>query len=322
MAAMSWFSSASMLTLGSILLLVAISILAILIIRPGFRRVSRDRRRQMLGRKRRQQATTLATATDFATVQIGKILAKRGYGLAGKLEMAGIKTKASDVVVLVSAASLAAGAVMLLVVGPAVGLVVAVIIPVIGWFILGFLVGRRKRAFADQLDSTLQMMAASLRAGYSLLQALQAMSSEADSPTKDEFSRVLNETRIGRPLNESLIEVSNRMASEDFNWVAQAIAINRDVGGNLADVLEGVAHTIRDRNQLHRQVASLASEGKLSAVILMALPFGVMAFLTVGNPKYLSVLFTTTIGWAIIVAGVILLTIGGFWLRATVRIKF
>jgi tight adherence protein B len=319
---MSYFASVSMLTLGSLLLLVAITIVAFLIIRPGFQRVSRDRRRMLLGRKRRQKATTLATATDFATDQIGKILAKRGRGLAGKLELAGIKTKASDVVLLTVAASLAAGALVMLLVAPAVGLIVAVILPVVGWFILGFLVGRRKRAFADQLDSTLQMMAASLRAGYSLLQALQAMSSEADSPTKEEFSRVLNETRIGRPLNESLIEVANRMGSEDFNWVAQAIAINREVGGNLADVLDGVARTIRDRNQLHRQVASLASEGKLSAIILMALPFAVMAFLTIANPGYLNVLFTTTIGWGIVIAAAIMLTVGGIWLRATVKIKF
>jgi tight adherence protein B len=319
---MSWFASSTMLTLGALLLLVAIAILGFLIIRPGFRRVSRDRRRQLKGRKRAQQATTLATATDFATDQIGKVLAKRGSGLGAKLELAGIKTKASDVVVLVTAASLAAGALVMLLVGPAVGLVVAVIVPGVGWFVLGFMVGRRKRAFGDQLDSPLQMMAASLRAGYSLLQAIQAMSSEADSPTKDEFSRVLNETRIGRPLNDSLVEVANRMGSEDFNCVAQAIAINRDVGGNLADVLDGVAHTIRDRNQLHRQVASLASEGKLSAIILMALPFGVSAFLTIANPGYLNRLFTTTLGWMITIAAVIMLIIGGLWLRVTVRIKF
>jgi tight adherence protein B len=319
---MNWFATTSMLTIGSLLMLAAITILAFLIIRPGFRRVSRDRRRQLVGRKRRKQTTTLATATDFATDQIGKLLVRRGSGLAGKLELAGVKTKPSDIVVLVTAASLAAGALTMLVVGPAVGLVVAVILPVLGWLVLGFMVGRRKHAFADQLDSTLQMMAASLRAGYSLLQALQAISMEADSPTKDELTRVLNETRIGRPLNDSLIEVAHRMSSEDFNWVAQAIAINRDVGGNLADVLEGVAHTIRDRSQLQRQVASLASEGKLSAIILMALPFGVTAFLAMSNPGYLSVLFTTTIGWAIIAAAVIMLTIGGIWLRATVKIKF
>jgi len=319
---MSWFATTSMLTLGSFLLLVAITIFAFLVIRPGFRRVSRDRRRQLQGRKRPKQATTLATATDFATDQIGKILAKRGRSLAGRLELAGIKTKASDVVLLTVAASLAAAALVMLVVGPAIGLLVAVIIPVVGWFILGFLVGRRKRAFADQLDSTLQMMAASLRAGYSLLQSVQAMSSEADSPTKDEFSRVLNETRIGRALNDSLIEVSNRMGSEDFKWVAQAIAINRDVGGNLADVLDGVARTIRDRNQLHRQVTALAAEGKLSAIILMALPFGVTAFLTMANPGYLNRLFTTTIGWGIVIAAIIMLTVGGIWLRATVKIKF
>ncbi len=319
---MSIFTSASMLTVASALMLVAITIVGLLIIRPGFRRVSRDRRRQLQGRKRPQQATTLATATDFATDQIGKILEKRGRGLPGQLELAGIRMKASDVVLLTFAAAMAAGAGTMLAAGPLVGLVVALIIPVAGQITLGFLVGRRKKAFAEQLDSTLQMMAASLRAGYSLLQAVQAMSSEADAPTRDEFSRVLNETRIGRPLNDSLIEVSNRMGSEDFNWVAQAIAINREVGGNLADVLDGVARTIRERNQLHRQVASLASEGKLSAVILMALPFGVVAFLTIANPGYLNRLFTTTIGWMITGAAVVMLTIGGIWLRSTVKIKF
>lgn len=319
---MNIFTSATMLTLGSALMLVAITIVGLLIIRPGFRRVSRDRRRQLQGHKRPQQATTLATATDFATDQIGKILEKRGKGLPGQLELAGIKMKASDVVLLTFAAAMAAGAGTMLIAGPLVGLVVALIVPVVGQLALGFLVGRRKKAFAEQLDSTLQMMAASLRAGYSLLQAVQAMGQEADSPTKDEFSRVLNETRIGRPLNDSLIEVANRMGSEDFNWVAQAIAINREVGGNLADVLDGVARTIRERNQLHRQVAALASEGKLSAVILMALPFGVVAFLTLANPGYLNRLFTTAIGWGIVVAATVMLIVGGIWLRSTVRIKF
>jgi tight adherence protein B len=319
---MSIFTSASMLTLGSALMLVAIIIVGLLIIRPGFRRVSHDRRRQLQGRKRPQQATTLATATDFTTDQIGKILEKRGRGLAGQLELAGIRMKASDVVLLTFAAAMAIGAGTMLAAGPLIGLVVALIVPVVGQMALGFLVGRRKKAFAEQLDSTLQMMAASLRAGYSLLQAVQAMGAEADSPTRDEFSRVLNETRIGRPLNDSLIEVSTRMNSEDFKWVAQAIAINREVGGNLADVLDGVARTIRERNQLHRQVAALASEGKLSAVILMALPFGVVAFLSMANPGYLNRLFTTTIGWMITGAAIVMLTLGGFWLRSTVKIKF
>ncbi|HSN11529.1 MAG TPA: type II secretion system F family protein [Propionibacteriaceae bacterium] len=319
---MSFFASVNMLTMGSLSLLVAITIAAVLIIRPGFRRLSRDRRRQLRGHKRSQKTSTLATATDFATDQINKMLAKRGRGLGAHLELAGLRTKPSDVVLLVTAAALALGAATMLFAGPILGLLVTVIIPVLGWLALGFLVSRRKRAFADQLDSTLQMMAASLRAGYSLLQAIQAMSTEADSPTKDEFSRVLNETRIGRPLNESLVEVSTRMGSEDFNWVAQAIAINREVGGNLADVLDGVAHTIRERNQLHRQVAALSAEGKLSAVILMALPFGVVAFLTVANPGYLNRLFTSTIGWIIVGVAIVMLIVGGIWLRATVKIKF
>ena len=108
--------------------------------------------------------------------------------------------------------------------------------------------GRRQAAFADQLDDSLQLMASSLRAGHSLLRAVDAVSQDAASPTAEEFARIVNETRVGRDLGDSLDEVAERMGSEDFTWVAQAIAIHREVGGNLAEVLDAVGHTIRERN--------------------------------------------------------------------------
>ena len=112
------------------------------------------------------------------------------------------------------------------------------------------------------------------------------------------------------------------MGSQDFVWVTQAIAINREVGGNLAEVLDAVGHTIRERNQIRRQVAALAAEGKLSAYVLMALPFGIGGFLFVSNPSYIGVLTQSPLGWGMIAAGVVMLTIGGIWLSKVVRIKF
>ena len=91
-------------------------------------------------------------------------------------------------------------------------------------------------------------MAGSLRAGHSLLRAVDSVASEADAPTSEEFSRIVNETRVGRDLSDALDEVAERMGSDDFTWVAQAIAIHREVGGNLAEVLDAVGHTIRERN--------------------------------------------------------------------------
>lgn len=297
---------------------VAVAALA----RPGLRTVPRDRIRQLSGKKRRKPRTTLAAATSLATDQLGKLVSRTRLGLADKLELAGVRWKASEVTLMVIAASLALTAVGLIMVNGTVGLIAGVLVPVGGWILLGFMISRRRKAFADQLDSGLMMMASSLRAGYSLLQSVQAMGVEADSPMREEFARVINETRIGRDLSDSLLDVSARMGSEDFSWVTQAIAINREVGGNLAEVFDGVAKTIRDRNQLHRQVSALAAEGKLSAVILMALPFGVTTFLSISTPGYLTPMFTSVLGWALLGLAVVMLTIGGVWLAKTVKIRY
>ena len=165
-------------------------------------------------------------------------------------------------------------------------------------------------------------MASSLRAGHSLLRAVDAVSQDAASPTAEEFARIVNETRVGRDLSDSLDEVAERMGSEDFTWVAQAIAIHREVGGNLAEVLDAVGHTIRERNAIRRQVKALSAEGKLSAMVLMALPVGIAAFLFVTNPSYMSVFTDSPVGYAMLATGGLLLTLGGLWLRKTVQIKF
>jgi tight adherence protein B len=182
--------------------------------------------------------------------------------------------------------------------------------------------GRRRAAFADQLDDSLQLMASSLRAGHSLLRAVDAVSQDAAAPTSEEFARIINETRVGRDLNDALDEVSARMRSDDFTWVAQAIAIHREVGGNLAEVLDAVGHTIRERNAIRRQVKALSAEGKLSAIVLMALPFGILAFISASKPDYLAKFTESFAGYVMIAVSVVMLTIGALWLKKTVAIKF
>ncbi|MEH6381194.1 MAG: type II secretion system F family protein, partial [Dietzia cercidiphylli] len=115
---------------------------------------------------------------------------------------------------------------------------------------------------------------------------------------------------------------ARRMGSEDFEWVTQAIAINREVGGNLAEVLDGVGHTIRERNQIRRQVKALAAEGKLSAYVLMALPFGISGFLFMSNPEYISKFTEGLLGYTLIGVSVVLLVVGALWLRKVVNIRF
>ena len=172
--------------------------------------------------------------------------------------------------------------------GLVVGLLLLAVVPFGARLLVKIRAGRRRAAFADQLDDSLQLMASSLRAGHSLLRAVDAVSQDAVSPTSEEFARIVNETRVGRDLSDSLDEVAERMGSDDFTWVAQAIAIHREVGGNLAEVLDAVGHTIRERNQIRRQVKALSAEGKLSAIVLGALPFGIIGFISMTNPGYLA----------------------------------
>jgi tight adherence protein B len=181
---------------------------------------------------------------------------------------------------------------------------------------------RRKAAFAEQLDDILALLASNLRAGHSLPQGLDSLTGDIEEPASSEIIRAVTQVRVGRDLTEALSDVAERMDSDDFRWITQAIAIHRQVGGNLAEVLDTVANTIRERGQVRRQVSSLSAEGRLSAYVLIALPFFVVLFLSLVNPGYLTVFTATTIGWVMLAVAAVLLVVGIFWLRATVKVEF
>jgi tight adherence protein B len=145
---------------------------------------------------------------------------------------------------------------------------------------------------------------------------------EAESPTAEEFRRLTIETRLGRDFVESLSALADRVGSDDFQWVVQAIEIQREVGGDLAEVLDTVAGTIRDRTRIRRQVSALSAEGRMSAWVLMILPFGLAAVMAVTNPKYLGPLFHSGKGHVLLAVGAALLVAGGLWLRRIVKPVF
>ena len=253
----------------------------------------------------------------------------RRAGFEDHLELAGVTTPASAVilrVVIVAALALLVG-VGLAVLRPSV---FAVLLPIglVAFVLLGarFLLERRtekrRAAFADQLDDTLSLVASGLRAGHSLPRAMDAVSHEAESPTAEEFARILNQNRLGRDLGEALQLSAERMRSDDLAWVAQAVAIHREVGGNLSEVLDHVGETIRERNQIRRQVATLSAEGRMSANVLIALPVLIAVVLAVMSPGYLLGFLTTPLGWLMIAASLVLFAVGVIWLRAVVKISF
>ena len=306
------------LGLGAIAL--AIVLLALVVLPAGPSRVPLNRLDPTVA----PAASALAGAGAVAGAAVARVLVKRGRLAAGaaSLERAGMAMTVPDFVLVVALTAVAGGAVGVLLGGLVPGLLLLALVPLGAKLLVRFRASRRQTAFADQLDDSLQLMAGSLRAGHSLLRAVDSVSQEADAPTSEEFTRIINETRDGRDLNDAQDEVAERMGSDDFTWVAQAIAIHREVGGNLAEVLDAVGHTIRERNAIRRQVKALSAEGKLSATVLMALPFGVFGFISMTNPDYVAAFTESATGYAMLGVAGLMLLVGGLWLKSTVKIKF
>lgn len=180
---------------------------------------------------------------------------------------------------------------------------------------------REKRVFERQLPDTLTLLSTSLRAGYSLLQAVEAVAAEAPQPTGREFGRSIAESRLGRPVVDTMQAIAERMRSQDFQWAVMAIEIQREVGGNLAEVLQTVADTMRQRNRLKGEIRALTAEGRLSAIVLALLPVVLFAFLYTTNRGYLEPLFSVTAGLIAIGAGLGLMGAGIYWLKKIVDIE-
>ncbi len=302
--------------IGWSLIGVASVIIFVLMLLPSHK-VSIERRR--IGAD--EHGSGITRAANAATAAVEKFLAGRGNSFSAILEEAGVTTPLKELVVIIFSLCLALFAVGLLLGQAPLGFLGALITPVLARLWLSFLASRRRAKFESQLDETLQMIAGSLRAGYSLPQSLATIGQEGSVPTAIEFARVTNEIRVGRSMTEALDDVCTRMRNEDFYWVTQAIGINREVGGNLADVLDGVSKTIRQRSEIRGQVKSLAADGQLSAVILVALPFVVAGFLMIASPKYIGQLISP-MGFILMGAGALMMSVGTFWLYKIINLKY
>jgi tight adherence protein B len=192
---------------------------------------------------------------------------------------------------------------------------------VIAFFAVKAVASRERKKFDDQLPDTLTLTSTSLRAGYSLLQAVEAVAQESAEPTRREFARALTEIRLGRPMIDALGDIAVRMESQDFEWAVLAIAIQREVGGNLAEVLQTTAETMNMRNRLRREMKALTAEGRISAVIMAILPFFLFGLISIINPTYLVPLYSTPIGWGMIGFAVLLLIAGVLWMQKIINIE-
>ena len=200
----------------------------------------------------------------------------------------------------------------------AIGLLLGVALP---WVYLKFRHRRRLSKFNANLAQTLGLMAGGLQAGLSLPQAVDTVVKEGTEPVAGEFRRALVEQRLGIDITDALEGIGQRMESKDFAWVVMAIRIQREVGGNLAEILHTVSDTLREREYLRRQVKALSAEGRMSAWILGGLPVGMFGYMLLANRKYVEPLYTTGLGWILLAAALMLLGLGSFMMAKLAKVE-
>lgn len=247
----------------------------------------------------------------------------RGFSdrLDAELESAGVSVRSGEFVVLsvvafvvgavIGAALLRAG-LLGLIVGAACGMGPTVA--------LRMSLRRRTEKMREQLPDVLTVLASSLRAGHSFMQALDSVAREIPQPAATEFQRVVAEIRLGRPIDDALEALAIRVGSPDFKWAVLAVNIQREVGGNLAEILDNVADTLRERAMMRRQIKVLTAEGRLSAWVLVALPIAIALYMFAVSPDYIGLLVTTKLGLFMLGTAVILLGLGVVWMRKIVDI--
>jgi tight adherence protein B len=164
-------------------------------------------------------------------------------------------------------------------------------------------------------------MSSSLKVGLSFNHSLAAIVDDGQAPASEEFERLLNETELGRPTEDALAAMADRIDSEDLRFVLMSVAIQREVGGSLSDLFQTVSETVRDRQHFRRKVRALTAMGRTSAYILVALPFLIATAVTLLSPGYMHPLFSTTAGHVLIVVMFVMIGIGSLFLKKIVTIK-
>ncbi|MBN1178290.1 MAG: type II secretion system F family protein [Anaerolineae bacterium] len=203
--------------------------------------------------------------------------------------------------------------------------VLALVAGVVGFFVPRIYIGMQKKKrlknFNDQLGDTITLMVNSIRAGYSALQAMEAVAQEMGPPTSDEFHRVVREVQLGISIEDALNNLMRRVPSDDLDLMITAMNVQREVGGNLAEVLDAISFTIRERVRILGEIRSLTAQGRYSGYLVSALPVFVAVMVSFINPEFTRQLIEKPCGWAMIALSVILEVSGYIVIQKIVNIE-
>jgi tight adherence protein B len=271
---------------------------------------------------------TAGNAQDTSMVQQAVDFTEKVAGRSGLLEkveltlqQADLPLRPAELLFYVPVFAVMAGVIGMMLWGLLGGIVLVAIVAMVP---AGYVLHKRDarlKEFERQLPDTLQLLAGAMRAGFSFMQGLETVADESHGAMRRELQRVFTEARLGRGVEEALDETAERMQSKDLAWAVMAIRIQREVGGNLAQLLDTVADTMTKRERLRREIKTLTAEGRFSGILvsLFAPAFGAFLFLT--RRDYISKLWSESIGIIAIIAAGVMSVIGWLWIRKIVRIE-
>jgi tight adherence protein B len=267
--------------------------------------------------------TGLAAAlqSSQALAQLNKVVEQRDFGanLARELARADLRLKPSEYLMIWAGTTLGVPFLMLVlsVVFPTLGNPIVLLIGgLIGFMLPRFWLGRRKssrlNSFNKQLPDTITLIANALRAGSSFLQAIELVVRESRPPVSTEFGRVIREVNLGLSFDTALENMVRRVRSDDLELMATAISIQHTVGGNLAEILDSIAFTIRERVRIKGEIRTLTAQQRLSGYVVGFLPIGLAGFLFIAAPGFMDPMFDNRVSLAGLPGGILILAIGGF----------
>jgi tight adherence protein B len=238
------------------------------------------------------------------------------------LERSGVKLRVGYVPYLALLTAFVFGLVATIVGTPPALALLAMLVGLVSPFVvLKIVAQRRTKAFDRQLPDVLATIASTLRAGHGLRTALRAIADDSAAPSSEEFSRVLGEERLGRPLHDAIAAMCERIGSPDLEYVATAVNVQSQTGGSLAGLFDTLSETVRERQRHARKVKALTSLGRMSAIVLVAMPIGLGALMTLISPQYMAPLFTTSTGHILIGICLTSMAVGALFLKQIVSVK-
>jgi tight adherence protein B len=271
-------------------------------------------------RRRNERAAARARVADTIERILGDL--RQFKRVQATIERADLPLRAGELVA--ASVALAFGVALVTGLAGAPPIVVLVLMLVAGSIPFAYVTlkaSMRVRRFENQLPDILITIAASLKAGHSFRQGIQSVVDEGSEPSAKEFRRVLTETQLGKTMDDALGDFAERIGSKNLTFVINAVTIQRQIGGTLAGLFDMVADTVRQRQQFARKVKGLTAMGRMSAYVLVALPFFVGAVVTMMNPTYMSPLYHTATGQKVLAGGIVMIVVGSAMLKKTISFK-